>query len=190
MLRCTRCLLEAGGWRRKSRHTLDFCYCQPERLSMLVYRRDSLVFPLVQLLSCSDRRGRTASDHGRGLFPSDCEFLCRQRRVRAFSACTQARALDNGRMHLVVPRLSRRHAAGHIVALGDRSRADVTDSAGSQLRRRRAGRGLSHRFVLARLGSAAPRPAIGSDGSTNGPRWRVSAWRGRRITSSSSPSGF
>jgi hypothetical protein len=156
---------------------------------MLVYRRDSLVFPLVQLFSRSDRSARTASDHGCGLFSSDCELLCRKRHVCAFSARTQARALDNGRMHRDVPRLCRRNAAGHIVAPRDRSRADVTDSAGSRLRGRRAWRRLSHSLVLALMGGHGSVPAIGSDGSTNGPRWRVSAWRGRRITSSSSPSG-
>src|SRR5208282_5127977 len=68
---------------------------------MLGYRRDSLVFALVQLFSRSDRSARTASDHGRGLFSSDCELLCRKWRICAFSARTQARALDNGRMHLM-----------------------------------------------------------------------------------------
>ena len=67
--------------------------------------------------------------------------------------------------------------------------ADVTDPAGLELRGRCAcGAAVSS----PRFGCSGERgwvPAIGSDGSTSGRRWRVSAWRGRRITSSSSRSG-
>jgi uncharacterized membrane protein YbhN (UPF0104 family) len=47
------------------------------------------------------------------------------------------------------PGICRRHVAGRIVAVCDSPGADVTDSARSQLRSRRAWRRLSHRLILA-----------------------------------------
>ena len=155
MVRCARRLLEPGGRRRKSRHALALCRRESRRLSLLVYRRDNRVFPSVQLFSRSDHSARAASGHGCGLLSSDHQLPHRQRGVGALPARAQAPALANGRRHLDVPGRCRRHAARHIVAGRDRSRADLPDSARPRLRGRCVCRRLSDRRVLAFLGAAA-----------------------------------
>ena len=190
LLRRAQSIVEPGARRLTRSYALAVSRRKCGWLSLLVYRRYTFNIPACSVISMvRPERANCFRPWPPFYFLQLDQLQRRGRRVSALPPRTQARALDNRWMHLNVPGLYRRHGAGHTVAARDLALCP----------RHQFGPGAIMRQVCSARAASSPRfgsvgghgsaAEPGSDGSTNGRKWPVSAWRGRRNTLRCLPSG-